>query len=156
MGAICGIAWTLTYRIFDTKLHSLTSGTTSNGGYPTEVVGRFRRTVDAPRGARALLEEIAGGLSEGDCADLNIAISELVTNAVVHGSGAVTVRICRTDGSIRIEVTDAGDTEFEWPDVPEDGDEHGLGLHIVEQFTDRAGIERGPTTLVWCERDLAP
>ena len=133
----------------------MNTATTSNGGYPTEVVGRFPRTVDAPRGARALLEEVAGGLSEGDCADLNIAISELVTNAVVHGSGPVTVRICRTGGSIRIEVADAGDTEFDWPDTPADGDAHALGLHIVEQFTDRAGIERGPTTLVWCERDLA-
>lgn len=134
----------------------MNTATTSNGGYPTEVVGQFPRTVDAPRGARALLEEIAGGLREGDCADLNIAISELVTNAVVHGSGSVTVRICRTGDSVRIEVADAGDTEFDWPDdAPEEGDERGWGLHIVEQFTHRAGIERGPTTLVWCERDLA-
>lgn len=133
----------------------MNTATPSNGGYPTEVVGQFPRTVDAPRGARALLEEVAGGLSESDCADLNIAISELVTNAVVHGSGSVTVRIRRTGDSVRIEVVDAGDTEFEWPDTPADADEHGLGLHIVEQFTDRVGIERGPTTLVWCERDLA-
>lgn len=126
-----------------------------NGEYPTEVVRRFPRDVDAPRGARALLDEIADGLSEGDCADLNIAISELVTNAVVHGSGGVTVRICRTDGLVRIEVTDAGESEFDWPAAPQEGEEAGWGLHIVQTFTDRVGIERGSSTTVWCERDLA-
>jgi anti-sigma regulatory factor (Ser/Thr protein kinase) len=119
------------------------------------VIGRFSRDVDAPRGARALLEEISVGLDEGECADLNIAISELVTNAVVHGAGSVTVRICRTGDSVRIEVTDGGAAQFDWPEAPEAGAQSGLGLHIVETFTDRAGIDCGGPTTVWCERDLA-
>jgi len=134
----------------------LKAGQTSDGGYPDEVVRRFPKDVDAPRGARALLEEISAGVSEGDCADLNIAVSELVTNAVVHGSGMVTVRVCRDSDAVRIEVIDDGGRPFAWPEPPAVDHDGGWGLHVVETFTDRYGIDLEHSTMVWCEKDLEP
>jgi anti-sigma regulatory factor (Ser/Thr protein kinase) len=85
-------------------------------------------------------------------ARLRLVVSELVTNAVRHGEGAIELRLWRDGTAVRGEVFDeGGGFEHEarhdaWDDVS------GRGLGIVERLTRRWGIREG-TTHVWFELD---
>jgi len=109
---------------------------------------------DAPRAARMMVRDFINGLDETSAANLYVAISELVTNAVVHGRGEVTVRLNQSDHLVRMEVADAGTSDFTWDSRPQPEDAHAHGLEIVDAFTDRHGIEHTPQTCAWCELDL--
>lgn len=63
-----------------------------------------------------------------------VAFSELVTNAVLHGAGPVTVRALVEPGRIECEVSD---TARDLPVVCEagDDDEHHRGMSLVEALT---------------------
>lgn len=81
-----------------------------------------------------------------------LTTSELVTNALRHGEGAIELRMGRAGDRLRLEVADQGDG------VPairaEAGDETGgWGLRIVEELALRWGCFEG-TTHVWAELSL--
>ena len=70
-----------------------------------------------------------------------VAASELVTNAVVHGRGPISVRTVLDPASLRVEVQDAA------ADLPHrvDADaarDGGRGLAIVDAFSQRVGLHR--------------
>jgi anti-sigma regulatory factor (Ser/Thr protein kinase) len=105
--------------------------------------------------ARDLAAELLTGLNGagGRADDLALAVSELVTNAVVHGPSAeLEIRLHSYDSIIRLEVSDEGTAAFDWPS---DDTERHRGLPLVKAFSERCGIMRDPSTLVWCEFDLA-
>jgi anti-sigma regulatory factor (Ser/Thr protein kinase) len=112
---------------------------------------------DAPRVARALtaqLLEKVGPLPADRGADVTLTVSELVSNAVVHGPpGDIDLRLTATADVIRIEVGDRGVMPFDLPHAPPTNGH--WGLRLTQQFSDRCGIERLPSTLVWCEFDYA-
>jgi hypothetical protein len=84
---------------------------------------------------------------------LDLVVSELVTNAVLHGQGEVQLRLVVDGERIYGEVIDQGGG-FE-REVRQRGPEElgGRGLMIVEALSARWGIHEG-TTHVWFE--LAP
>ena len=85
--------------------------------------------------------------------DLALIVSELVTNAIVHGPGEeLEVRLTGSREMIRVEVSDDGIEPFLWPGADYDGHR---GLALVRKFSERCGVEHAPSTLVWCELDLA-
>ena len=99
-----------------------------------------------------MVTEIANGLDETCLANLYLAISELVTNAVLHGpDDQVSVSIEYGLTRVRVEVGDAGIADFELNGQPPD---RIHGLQIVEAFTDRFGVDHRPNTVAWCEVDL--
>lgn len=74
------------------------------------------------------------------CDVVKLLTSELVTNAVLHARTAVTLRVVRCDGAVRVEVAD------ESPAVPaarlySDDAVTGRGLQLVESLADRWGVE---------------
>jgi anti-sigma regulatory factor (Ser/Thr protein kinase) len=86
---------------------------------------------------------------------LELAVSELVTNAIVHGCGRVEVRLVELDGSVRLEVGDEGTVGMPPPTVRSAGSngEGGWGLRLVEGLSDTWGTHRdGGRTEVWMER----
>jgi len=99
---------------------------------------------------RALLETWAGKLEQRVLDDLSLVVSELVTNAVIHGQGAIRLRLLLDAGDARGEVIDAGGG-FEH-EVREAGPSatSGRGLMIVDRLTTRWGVREG-TTRVWFE-----
>jgi anti-sigma regulatory factor (Ser/Thr protein kinase) len=119
------------------------------------VTRQLAANVDAPRFARDAAAEMigrCGRMAAGRADDLALVVSELVTNAVVHGPDAeVGLRLTSTTSVIRVEVTDAGTKHFDWPAVDPVG-HHGLDL--VGRFSDRCGSSHDPTTVAWCELDL--
>jgi anti-sigma regulatory factor (Ser/Thr protein kinase) len=109
----------------------------------------------APRQARDLAAQFVDGLDmdRDRSEDLALIVSELVTNAFLHGRGAeVRLALIGSSGSVRIEVGDDGTATFDWP---RDGVDGHWGLALVKAFSERAGIVNAPSTLVWAEVDLA-
>jgi anti-sigma regulatory factor (Ser/Thr protein kinase) len=127
-----------------------------NEAEPFVMVRRVNTDDDAPREARDAAGKLVDHL--GACArhrrgDLELVVSEMVSNAVLHGpAGEVEFKIVGTREKIRVEVSDHGCDPFTRPEGFSPGGHWGLGL--VEEFSDRFGIERKPWTCVWCELDL--
>ncbi|MFE1962573.1 ATP-binding protein [Streptomyces sp. NPDC059479] len=137
---------------------------------------RYRRYRPAAKAARTRARELAEewqltGMSDA----LESAVSELVSNAVVHGRAArgsrvtVTYRLARDRGRLRlrVEVRDwaTGMPQITWtacgngdgtegiPDIPESG----RGLWMVAAIADQWGvIPRVIGKSVWFELELAP
>ena len=109
----------------------------------------------APAAARRLVGDIS--LDEDARAKLELILSELVTNSVVHAAeydaAELSVRLRRERERVRGEVCGDG-PEFEWaphdPDLEEPG---GLGLMIVDQLSERWGIHHNSQVCVWFECD---
>ena len=97
------------------------------------------------------------GVSSATCGDAALVVSELVTNAVVHGDGEVVVRSRVADHDVHISVTDDGGGH---PRLAKRPPERigGLGLHIVDQVAKRWGVDpvkpgRTPGKTVWAVLD---
>lgn len=142
-------------------LHSSdTLGAAGPQALPDGVELTLPATTDAPAQARrAARDALAHWSPERRDAAL-LVISELVTNAVRHGSDgptdAIELRVQRRGGATRIEVSDDNASRREIVYAPRRGDQRsGWGLPIVAELTDRWGVEhRGTCTCVWCELDV--
>lgn len=116
---------------------------------PTELSLSLSPAPSAGGVARAALRErFAGGLRRSTLADLELVISELVTNAVANGRGTIRVEVTHTDREVRGFVSDRG-SGFVY-ELREFGDtqESGRGLAIVNALVTHWGIRRG-STQVW-------
>jgi signal transduction histidine kinase len=76
---------------------------------------------------------------------VELVVSELVTNAIKHGSGPIGLRVDVDEHHVRVAVSDAT------PSMPaRTGD--GFGLHIVERLASGIGIDAdGAGKTVWAE-----
>ena len=111
------------------------------------------RETTAPWIARSLVKErFADKLSDGELDTARLLVSELVTNAVAHGWGRITLRAHLNEDRLLVEVMDEGsglepavrERDFENPRAG------GRGLTIVDAESSRWGIREG-TTHVWFE-----
>jgi serine phosphatase RsbU (regulator of sigma subunit)/anti-sigma regulatory factor (Ser/Thr protein kinase) len=98
---------------------------------------------------------VADAMSEVPCpalrADAELVVSELVTNAILHGAAPVALRVAPRPGGIRIEVRDAARTAPVRALVNADA-MTGRGIALVERLARRWGVEpvaRGK--VVWAE-----
>jgi len=75
--------------------------------------------------------------------DVQLLVSELVTNAVVHAGSDVEVAVRLLTDSIRIEVVDRAPTASVplRPSSPDSHDESGRGLLLVETMASAWGVE---------------
>ena len=88
----------------------------------------------------------AWGIAE--VADAELVVSELVANAVLHGWGAVELRLFDTGDGLRIEVEDANPA----PPVKLDGHAHGVGgygVQIVDRLADWGWRAADEGKIVW-------
>lgn len=81
--------------------------------------------------------------------DFVLAVSELVTNALLHGHGTPVIRLVDNGDRLRAEVCDDS------PLLPVSHrmtPTSGLGLRVVEQVSSAWGASRrGRGKVVWCE-----
>jgi anti-sigma regulatory factor (Ser/Thr protein kinase) len=116
---------------------------------------RERRSVPAARRfARSFLVE--QGLAEAERGgDVLLCVSELATNALVHGvpAGRQFRVLLRYDGHVlRVEAHDSGGGVPRVDRHPEDTDEGGRGLLLVTALADKWGVrERELGKVVWAE-----
>ncbi|MGA4839022.1 ATP-binding protein [Streptomyces sp. G45] len=114
----------------------------------------YRREQQAIPAARAFTRASLAAWEISDRVDdITLCVSELATNALVHGvppGRGFRLRLFRDGGGVRVEVHDSGDG---WPRLTEGGaDESGRGLLLVAALADKWGVaERSPGKVVWAE-----
>jgi anti-sigma regulatory factor (Ser/Thr protein kinase) len=108
------------------------------------------RTPGSPGISRRWLEErFAAQLDDCELATAKLLISELVTNAVVHGRGRIGVRAWSEGDHVHVEVTDEGTGFVRVFRTPGQDGRGGLGLAILDAEATRWGIGEDATTRVW-------
>lgn len=118
---------------------------------------RFRRDLPEVPAARRFVAEALAEVGSIPSDDLLLVVSELTTNAVRHGAGAMEVRIEPGPDQVRVEVLDdGGATVAEPPGAPPLGSVGGRGLHLVRAVSQAwgTGFDRRGRTLVWAEVPL--
>lgn len=108
---------------------------------------------EARRLLRAALAEIGGqdALEPDQLEAAQIAISEIVTNALVHAGTTMRLRVMLTSGRLRVELSDGS------PHLPRRRDHTenavtGRGLHVISEIVDRWGSYAiGDGKVVWFE-----
>jgi anti-sigma regulatory factor (Ser/Thr protein kinase) len=113
-------------------------------------VGRVTLSVHAAEdlsAARATVTRavISAGIDEDRAAKLAIAVSEIATNALVHGDGAARLEIVTTHDRVAIEIADKGPgLPTGLPvDLPAAEEERGRGLWLAEQLCDQVEVRQG-------------
>ena len=109
--------------------------------------------TDAPRVARRAVAEHCRTTATGsECSEAAVLLtSEVVTNAVLHGSGVVRMRLESDSRRIRVEVDDDDRQRLCLPAVDDDA-EGGRGMLMVDALSSDWGVTataRGKT--VWFE-----
>jgi anti-sigma regulatory factor (Ser/Thr protein kinase) len=112
----------------------------------------------APKRARMVLAELGADVDPGVCERGAIVLSELVTNAIKHGGltqlQRIDVEVSVRPNVVRMEVTDPG-SGFEIAALTPGGADGsgGWGLWLVDEMTDRWGVDFEHSTHIWCEFD---
>lgn len=120
-----------------------------------EASTRLARDPASARAARRFVRDALAGADSEDLEDtVTLLVSELVTNAVVHGGSEVDVLVRLQPGTVRVEVTDSSETALA-PRLAADEDVSGRGLALVESLARRWGVEpvAGGGKKVWFEVD---
>jgi anti-sigma B factor antagonist len=125
---------------------------------PLRAVVRVAGGPAAPRTARlAVLARLDGRLGQRRATDVGLIVSELVTNSVRHAGvdadETIVVDVMLLNDRLRLAVADPGGGTI--PHVVDRTPERpgGPGLVLVDQLSDRWGVERdgAGATSVWCE-----
>jgi hypothetical protein len=105
--------------------------------------------------ARRLLDEyVHDHLTERAASDALTVATELATNAYVHGTGAITLRIERLSDRLRIEVFDEGRPRLIDVDSRSGTSGGRRGLHMVDEVSLAWGANQRPIR-VWAEMPIA-
>jgi anti-sigma regulatory factor (Ser/Thr protein kinase) len=93
------------------------------------------------RVARHHAQRVLGAVDADTVDDILLVVSELVTNALLHGTGPIILTVRTEPDEVIVAVTDQGreSPSFGQPQVD---DEHGRGLRIVQRLTATWHVER--------------
>ena len=87
--------------------------------------------------------------------DAQLLATELVTNAVRHATGPITVRAYLTDGFLHIEVCDSSTETPPKRREARPDDEGGRGMELVEKLSSRWGYRvSGHSKVVWLDLSI--
>ena len=107
--------------------------------------------------ARSWLSALArGAVGAPRISDLELVLTEVVTNAIRHGEPGGAVRVAATPKAafLCVQVTDDGPGLVPNPGAMASEEHGGFGLFIVERLTRRWGVTReNRQTRVWFEFD---
>ncbi|MGW1495311.1 ATP-binding protein [Streptomyces sp. NPDC002402] len=125
---------------------------------PGQPLPRQRAFDHDPASVRAAREFAKGTLADWGisdrCDDVRLCVSELATNAVVHGDGregGFLLGISIADHLLRVEVHDTG-PGLPQRREPDNDSDSGRGLLLVSKYADGWGSERtGQHKVVWAE-----
>jgi anti-sigma regulatory factor (Ser/Thr protein kinase) len=108
--------------------------------------------------ARHLSVELAKGLMTPEqCSKLEMAVTEVVSNAIRHSrtDDDIVLALTPKDGYLCVRVTDSGPGLVPKPGAMATEPGAGYGLFLVEQLTRRWGMTReDDRTRVWFELDF--
>jgi anti-sigma regulatory factor (Ser/Thr protein kinase) len=106
----------------------------------------FAPDLDAPAAARRAPNGFRGQLEEAVIERSALVVTEIVTNSVTHAgltaAQPIDLNIQVLPACLRIEVTDEGTRGFDPVVTPPDaGQNSGRGFWMVDQLTDRWGVD---------------
>lgn len=109
-------------------------------------------SVTTPAAARAVVREaVERGRAAVRIEDVALVVSELVTNAVLHGDGDITLDVTVGADAVHVAVGDA-DPGLPAPVRAEPADESGRGLLLVSRIATRWGVRPAETgKVVWAD-----
>jgi anti-sigma regulatory factor (Ser/Thr protein kinase) len=113
--------------------------------------------TSAPGAARQLAVGLGGRVTAPLVENVQLVVSELVTNSVRHSGAAadshVGLWIALLDTAVRVEVTDLGGNGGVMPHPPDFERGGGFGLNLVRAVAERWGLEQSVAggTRVWAE-----
>jgi anti-sigma regulatory factor (Ser/Thr protein kinase) len=121
---------------------------------PATIRERHRYVAEAstPQRARTTVRQACSRWGIEEVADeATLVTSELVTNALRHGQGAVQLHLSLSQGALRIGVADRGDNRVAVRPAADPMDLVGRGLVIVAAVADSWGVKprRGAGKEVW-------
>lgn len=131
----------------------LTRAPRGGSGDRREVELAFEAEVHSPQLARRFVRDQlrSWGLDENRAEIVQVLVSELVTNAVVHAGSDGRVFVAHDAGCLRVEVSDRSMAPVQMV-AYEPGATGGRGLVIVDALSDQWGVETGPDgKRVWFE-----
>ncbi len=108
---------------------------------------------------RWLREQLASNASstEVELADLELCLSELVSNAVLHAGTDCRVQVTLRSGRVRVAISDGDTRRLPTMQAYDETAVTGRGLHLVERLSARWGVEiDADTKTVWFEIDRTP
>src|SRR4051794_35208983 len=100
--------------------------------------------VSSPARARRFIVELCGatGMPAELCETAALLVSELVTNAIIHGKTSATIEVHRPPESLRVSVRDDNPVLPAVGTKPALNAESGRGLTIVSVLADAWGVEQ--------------
>lgn len=121
---------------------------------PAQVAHEFVGDAQSPAAARGFAKSALGELLSEPvpptlCDDVELVVSELVTNAVRAGSPTVTVQVSVQNAEVVLRVSDEAGG---WPEQRQAGihDTTGRGLPLVSALSSSWGVRiAGPGKVVW-------
>lgn len=115
-------------------------------------------TADSVGRARAVVRDVGAGLPGDVLADAELLVSELMSNAVRHGGGAIRLTASLHAGGLTVAVFDAGTEQPQMrSEDPERTVASGRGLRMVEQLAAEWGVDVGDDgKTVWFRMLAAP
>lgn len=122
---------------------------------------RLPPSSTSPRAARRYVREVRDRASDGSgpfdpvrCDDIDLVVSELVTNVVMHARTDLELEAEVVDSELVLRVTDSGAGAPVMPGAAF-GEHGGAGLSIVDRIASDWGIERtGGAKTIWCRLPL--
>lgn len=122
---------------------------------PSAVKEDLEPSHDAPRAARRAVRPLGErALPEWRRADLDLLVTELVSNSLLHADpGVISVRASARGETVRVEVWDAGPGIADRAvAMPAPAARQGRGLPLVDRLADRWGSRRREArACVWFE-----
>lgn len=104
-----------------------------------KVQRRLPAVPESVRAARRFVADALADLPPESLQPIELMISELATNCVLHVGGEFDVMLERTQAEVRLEVIDAGGGDVKLRS-PRRSDPHGRGLQIVDALADEWGV----------------
>ena len=128
---------------------------------PTAELTLGREPEAVVRARRLVGSFLAGGSSDLE-GDVKLVVTELVTNALLHGQPPIRLRLSRTDERVRVEVGDTAPAR-PLPGRRDAGAMTGRGLALVGGLSRQWGVNPGwngsgpkAAKTVWAEIEIQP
>jgi anti-sigma regulatory factor (Ser/Thr protein kinase) len=111
--------------------------------------------VGAASRARDALAQLDGHLENRQLEDIRLLVTELITNSVRHADSGtdepVRLEVSVRDDRVFVAVEDGGNGFTPRARTDDSSDEGGWGLYLVDQVSERWGVDADSRTRVWLE-----
>jgi anti-sigma regulatory factor (Ser/Thr protein kinase) len=146
-------AWTL--RVYSSRINGMGIAAMNSPAAPARMSTNLPFGSDAPSIARGHLRSFIKNLPAASRDSAALMVSELVTNAFVHGEPDITLQLSVEGGHLSVAVGDFGEGRVTQA-APSPRESSGRGLVLVDALSARWGVTRTsghPGKQVWFELD---